>query len=272
MRVGVVIGGGRWGRIIAGKLSGFGYQMFVATDFPVAPTDITRADITRLQPKPEIIYVASRSTDHEKDFALVASLGTQVWVEKNCNGMSEALLDTFLNGENFVFSQQLFNTSLDQHAERLRQLPEIHIETEIEKRIESHIGLFDWLCHDLSLMARILWLRGGADPFTITSTVGFADGVYVANYLVHGIKLRIVLKESSRRRRSVRLAEGEHLVSGYDGVLYSDGVGSVDTDLLGAALKVALQGTRQDAHTLTRIVLRLHQETFPLVRQLALGK
>jgi hypothetical protein len=281
LQVGVVIGGGRWGRIVAGKLSVLGYQVFVATDFPAAQTDITRADVARLEPRPELIYVASRSVDHEKDFDLVSSLGAKIWIEKNFHGMSDALFDTFLKGENFVFSQQLFNTSLDRYAVQLKPVRQFHIETEVEKRIETHTGLFDWICHDLSLIARILWVRGEAGPLTITSRLEHADGAFVASYVVNHISFRIVLKESSRRCRHVHLADGSHLVSGYDGVLScesadgstdSDHVGSTPNDLLGVALKVALEGTREDARALTRIVLQLHRETFPLVRQLALGK
>jgi hypothetical protein len=277
--VGVVIGGGRWGRIIAGKLSGLGYQVFVATDFPKDATDITRADIARLAPKPKLIYVASRSTDHEKDFMLVASVGVPVWIEKNFSGMSEALIHKFSAGDNFVFTQQLFNCSLDHYADHLRQLPRFHIETEVEKRIETHIGLFDWLCHDLALIARILWLRGEAGHLTVTSAIEFADGVCVADYVVNGVVFRIVLRESSRRCRSVQLADGASLVSGYDGLLWrrsndrttdcADG-GSIQNDLLGTALKVALGTSREDAHSLTRIVLHLHRETFPLIRQLVI--
>jgi hypothetical protein len=277
--VGVVIGGGRWGRIIAGKLSGLGYPVFVATDFPSAPADIQRHDIVRLEPKPEIVYVASRSVDHEKDFNLVASLGARVWIEKNFSGMSDALIDRFRKGENFIFSQQLFNTSLDRYADRLGTLPHFHIQTEVEKRIETRIGLFDWLCHDLSLIARILWLRGEAGPLTVASAVEFADGVCVAEYVINGILFRIVLKESSRRARSVLLAEGASLVSGYDGVLwYRSSDGTTDcpdaeavNDLLGAALKVALEAPRDHAHILTGIALQLHRETFPLVQKLALA-
>src|SRR5258708_11569989 len=122
MNVGVVIGGGRWGRVVAAKLSALGYRVYVATDFPVAGTDIARCDIALLDPRPELIYVASRSVDHERDFDLIASLGAQVWIEKNFSGMSDALFERFSRGENFMFSQQLFNTSLDRYGDYIKQL------------------------------------------------------------------------------------------------------------------------------------------------------
>jgi len=199
VHVAVVIGGGRWGRILAGKLSGLGYRVFVATDFPSAQTDIKRPDIARLEPKPKLIYIASRSIDHEKDFKLVAALGAEVWIEKNFDGMSDALLDSFLKGENFVFSQQLFNTSLDRFATHLGPLQRFHIETEVEKPIETHVGLFDWICHDLSLIARILWLRGETGALTITGSLEDSGGGFIATYLINGISFRIELKESARR-------------------------------------------------------------------------
>jgi len=277
MKVGLVIGGGRWGRIIATKLGELGYHVYVATDFPVAGNDITRDHISLLNPPPDLIYIASRSVDHERDFNRIASLGITIWIEKNFSGMSDALFERFSIGENFIFAQQLFNTSLDRFAEHLQDVSDFDIQTEVDRPIVTTIGLFDWLCHDLSLIARTLWLRG-VSSLTMTSAVDHKDGAWTAEYVINGITFRILLKESSRRFRRVRLRNGAFLISGYDGFLWyqspdgsTDGgnaYGTSDGDLLGTGLKVALETPRRDLHALMRIVLQLHRSTFPLVQQL----
>ena len=278
MNAGVVIGGGRWGRIIAEKLSVLDFQVCVATNFPCTNTDILREDIALLNPAPDLIYVASKSIDHERDFELVASLGTQVWIEKNFSGMSAPLLDRFLKGDNFVFNQQLFNASLDRHADIIKGIPDFHIATDVDRAIITCIDLFDWICHDLSLIARIVWLRGETAPLTITNTLQFSQGVCTAQYVINGIGFNVVLKESTLRRRTVTLTEEAALVSGRDGVLWfrsgdgrtdvPGGGGTTDEDLLGSALKVALQSRTEDVRSLTKIALDLHRVTFPLVPKL----
>ena len=278
MNTGVVIGGGRWGRIIADKLSMLGFRVCVATNFPCTSTDISREDIALLNPAPELIYVASKSIDHERDFELVASLGTQVWIEKNFSGMSAPLLDRFLKGDNFVFNQQLFNTSLDPHADIIQSIPSFRIATDVDRAIITCIDLFDWICHDLSLIARILWLRGETAPLTITNAVQFSQGVCTAQYVINGIEFSIVLKESMLRCRTLTLLEKAVLVSGRDGVLWyrsRDGTtdvlgdgGTTDEDLLGVALKVALELRPEDVRSLTKIIMELHRVTFPLMKEL----
>ena len=278
MNAAVVIGGGRWGRIIATKLSALNVRVRVATKFPSTCTDISREAIGRLNPIPSLIYVASRSVDHERDFELVASLGTRVWIEKNFSGMSDRLLTRFLDGDNCVFSQQLFNTSLDRYADAIRSMRAFHISTDLDRPIGTCIGLFDWMCHDLSLMTRILWLRGETVPLSITKAVQFSRGVCTAEYVINGIAFSIVLRESRLRCRTVTLTENAALVAGRDGVLRyrsadgetdaPSGGGSTDEDLLGAALKVALESRPEDVQSLTKILVELHRVTFPLVQRL----
>lgn len=278
MNAGVVIGGGRWGRIIAAKLSMLGFHVRVATSVPSTSTDISREDIALLSPTPSLVYVASRSVDHERDFELVASLGTRVWVEKNFSGMSDRLLARFLKGDNCVFSQQLFNTSLDRNADAIRNIQAFHISTDVDRPIKTCIGLFDWICHDLSLITRILWLRGETVPLSLTSAVQFSKGLCTAEYVINGIAFSIVLRESPLRCRRVALTGNAALVSGRDGVLWyrsadgetdaPSGSGSTDEDLLGAALKVALESRPEDLQSLTNILVELHRVTFPLVQKL----
>ena len=78
------------------------------------------------------------------------------------------------------------------------------------------------------------------------------------------------------------LAEKTALVSGRDGVLWyrstdgradvSGGGGTMDEDLLGIALKVALESRPEDVHSLTNILMELHRVTFPLVQKLGLER
>jgi len=278
MNSGVVIGGGRWGRIIAEKLSMLGVRVVVATNFPSTSTDISREDIALLNPAPSLIFVVSKSIYHERDFELVASLGAHVWIEKNFSGMSTSLLVRFLKGDNFVFNQQLFNTSLDRHADIIKSASDFRIATDVDRVIITCIDLFDWICHDLSLIARILWLRGETVPLTITTnTVQFSLRVCTAQYVINGIGFNVVLKESPLRCRTVTLGEEATLVSGRDGVLWSQsGYGrtdvpggvTADEDLLGSALKVALHSRTEDVRSLTKIAIDLHRVTFPLVSKL----
>ena len=275
MSLAVVVGGGRWGRVIASKLTLLGFDVRVATDHPTTPGDIARSDIACLVPRPELVYVASRSVDHERDFDLVASLETEIWVEKNFIGMSDSLLARFNSGQNFVFSQQLFNTSIDRYANELKRLSEFHISTEVDRRIESAVGLFDWLCHDLSLISRIVRLRAEPVPLAIACTVNYSEGTCIATYVINQIPFRVELNELRRKFRRVRLAGGASLVSGNDGVLWrrdSDGQtdapdpsGTTNDDLLGRALRFALESPRDEAYALTQILLQLQRASFPLI-------
>jgi hypothetical protein len=274
----VVIGGGRWGRIMATKLYMLGFHVCVATNFPIKSKDISREDISRLDPVPRLIYIASKSIDHERDFELVADLGSQVWIEKNFSGMSTSLRDRFLRGNNFLFNQQLFNTSIDRYADIIKNVSDFYITTDVDRRINNYTDLFDWICHDLSLIARIIWLRGETGSLTITKFVEFSQGICTAQYEINGVRFKIVLKESGLRCRTVELARTATLFCGRDGVLRCrtrggeiDSLNDESTkneDLLGDALKIALQSQIEHAHSLTRISIELHCAIFPLVSKL----
>ena len=271
----VVIGGGRWGRIVAGKFAGLGFAVHVATDFPRESSDIGRERIALLHPAPRLIYIASTSTDHEPDFRLVDTLGIPVWVEKNVSRLPDDLRHRFLSRDNCIFNQQLYNASLDRHAQVIAGLQAFVITTGIERPIKTPTELFDWICHDLSLVARILWLRRTLSPLEITGGLQHAGDPWTATFRINGVDFRIVLGRSPVRFRRLPLAGGAVLTAGHDGVLSlrsaGDDVnasGSNDQDLLGAALKFALETPREDVAALTRIILEIHRVAFPLIENL----
>lgn len=274
----VVIGGGRWGRIIAAKFCMLGFRVSIATNFPIKSLDISRQEIFHLDPIPRLIYIASKSIDHYKDFELVAELGSQVWLEKNFNGMSVTLRDRFLSGNNFLFNQQLFNTSIDRHIDIINKVSDFYITTSVDRKINNFTDLFDWICHDLSLITRIMWLRGVTDSLNIANTVEFSQGIFTIHYEINGVRFMLSLKESGLRCRTVELARIATLFCGRDGVLRRRSGSGVENyfneesvkneDLLLGALKVALQSRTDDVRSLTRICMELQHTIFPLISKL----
>lgn len=270
----VVIGGGRWGRIVAGKLAQLDFRVSAATEYPTTSSDITRADIINLDPKPDLIYVASRSEDHARDFERVESLGSRVWVEKNFSRPDTRLFARFLAGDNAIFSQQLFNASLDVHRNGFRDSASCRIVHEIESPVMTPLGLFDWICHDLSLIARMLWLRGLATPsHEVKAALRSEGGDFIAELQASGLTFHLTLKQSRRRARTVSFEDGLTLISGRDGILRlaaggGEGERTADGDLLGEGLKLALASPRTDVQALTEAVLALHAATHPFVESL----
>lgn len=278
MTEGVVIGGGRWGRAVAGKLSSFGYRMRVATDFPQTPTDIRRQEIGALDPVPALVYVASKSSEHATDFERVAGLGTRVWVEKNFSHMPDALIARFLSGDNFIFNQQLFNTSADRYAALFAGVSEVEITTEVDRPMDTVVGLFDWICHDLALIARVLWLRGDTRVHTVDAGARWSGDACAAQVAVNGMQFRVTLSPAARKRRTIELGAGGTLVAGNDGVLWHrtadgqtdcpDPSGTTNDDLLGASLRVAVESPAPPARVLTELVVALQRALLPHIEAL----
>ncbi len=273
MKTCVVIGGGRWGRILAEKFSRLGFAVRVATEFPSESTDIRRAEIAALVPAPALIYVASRSTDHERDFEAAAGLGIPIWVEKNFSVISTPLRERFLSGDNVLFNQQLFNTSIDQHATLLAKRNNFVIETEVDRPIWTQVGLYDWIGHDLALIARLLWLRGVLDA-NVRCTIEYSPGRCTARIALAETSFVVVLFESSVRRRRVLLGDDGILWSARDGVLRHDPHGLVNTgpveeeDLLRSSLQVALRTFVGDQRRLTALSMALNLAVYPELPQL----
>lgn len=270
MKTCVVIGGGRWGRILEEKFSKLGFGVRVATEFPNRRTDIRRAELASLAPA--LIYVASRSTDHERDFEAAAGLGIPIWVEKNFSVISTLLRERFLAGDNVLFNQQLFNTSIDQHATLLAKRTDFVIETEVDRPIWTQVGLYDWIGHDLALIARLLWLRGVSSS-DVSCEIEYSPGRCTARIAVAQIDFVVVLRESSVRRRRVPLDDGAVLWSARDGVLRHDpyGVGGdqvEELDLLQDSLQVALRTSVSDQRRLTALSMALNLAVYPNLPQL----
>ncbi|MDQ3068428.1 MAG: hypothetical protein M3R55_01705 [Acidobacteriota bacterium] len=267
MKTCVVIGGARWGRILAQKFRGLGFNARTATAFPAEPSDITRVDIARMDPRPDLIYVASRSADHERDYLEMAALGAPVWVEKNFSGTSVSLREQFLSGDNLLFTQQLFNTSIDRNIGMLPQLTKFDVAVEIDRPVMNRTQLFDWVGHDLGLLARVMWLRGFSGAEGVECTAGYEAGSYVLRYRAAGVRCGVTLTPADKTLRLLRLDGGDRLYARRDGVLHLAPGGVTaepgQQDLLGDALAVALRAGADDRRRLTAITMDLHEATFP---------
>lgn len=272
----LVIGGGRWGRIVAKKFSQLQFNVNVVTEFPQSDTDISREEMMQLSQPPAVIYIASKSSKHLADYEKVSTILTTVWVEKSFIQVSKRLAEKFLSEHNIMFNQQLFNVGVDSFVRNFKS--KISIKSVVERPIQTDVEMLDWLSHELSIIARIIWLQ---NPEKIQlrpkNAIFKKDDIYF-EFFVNEIEVNIELTGSDLRFRQICLDDDVNFHSNWDGVVKS-GIGSSDeakinmfdlngSDLLLDSIKVALSTSKQHLNRLSEILLLLQNFIFPRIHKI----
>lgn len=269
----LIIGGGRWGRIVAQKFSQLHFQVNVVTEFPKNELDISRKKMMQMDPPPAIIYIASKSSEHLVDYEKIKAIKTTVWVEKSFIQLSDSLVVDFLKAGNIMFNQQLYNKGLDEIAIGIKN--KILINSEVEKPIQTQIEMLDWLSHELSLIARMIWLQEPQSLNIHLSETSLQKNKASFVFFVNDIEVTLLIEGTNLRFRQICLDDDLNFYSNWDGVVKS-GIGSSDeakmnmfdlngSDLLLDSIKVALSTSKQHLNRLSEILLLLQNFIFPRI-------
>ncbi len=268
-----VIGGGRWGRIIALKFKQLGLSVNTVTEFPKETGDLTRKEMLQLYKQPGLIYIASKSTEHLMDFKRFSITGGPVWVEKSFLEISDELVDTFLIPGNGIFNQQLYNTCIDGYTKYINN--RLSIQSTVERPVTNRVEMLDWLSHDLALIARIIWTKKKKDPQIVLSKVEYSGNELFLVFDVEGFVIDLRLWGSDLRYRTLQNEETVFLHSNWNGVLLT-GTGSAETvrekmfdleghDLLLDSIRTALAIPAVEMQELSKILLQIQNLVFPRV-------
>lgn len=269
----LVVGGGKWARIIGSKFRQLDFKVNVVTRFPKDETDISREHMLSLEKPLYLIYIASRSEEHLADFQLLDGVKTSVWIEKSFIQISDGVIKKFLASDNIIFNQQLFNTAIDSFAGLVKR--EISIISAVEQPIKNKTGMLDWLSHDLAIIARIIWVKRSDDfSFEWTKKI-FEKNNFLVEFVVNDLKVTLTLVAADIRYRKIECDKSLFFHSNWNSVL-KPGTGSIKEakremfdlkghDLLLDSISRALSSHPEDSKRLSEIILRLQNAIFPRV-------
>lgn len=269
-----IIGGGRWGRIIANKFSELGVNVITVTEHKIFPSDISRKQSIDLNTTPDLIFIASKTEDHWNDFLFFSELKCPIWIEKCFHEMSDVNENIFFGGENLIFNYYLYDNEINSIKENLKS--KIFIHSFVEKPIKNKIEYCDWISHELSIITRLLFTKDSASCCIGKPIFNvFNNQKYTLNFNINDIRIEILTEISEYRFREVILDNMYVFHSYWDGfiqlgkadldqAIFKMGV-LVKPDLLSLSIKNALDTKSSDNIMLSRFLFSLQKEIFKCV-------
>jgi|LakMenEpi03Aug12_release.lakeMendotaPanAssembly.Ray.scaffolds.fasta_scaffold449206_2 hypothetical protein len=269
-----VIGGGKWARVIAGKFSEIGFSVKTVTEFKMKASDINRNSLLSSDVNPDLIYIASKTENHWKDFLLLSQFKCPVWVEKSFYEISNISDNLFLRDTHLIFNYYLFDKRIDSILKTVES--KIFIHSFIEKPIKNKIEYCDWISHELSIITR-LFLKKKIKSLCITQTsFSMQSGQkYTLFFKVNEIEIEILTEISKYRFREIHFDNLHTFHNYWDGVIQK-GKADLNTaivnmgvlkkpDLLSCSIQSALNSKSSDKIRLNSFLISLQREIFNCV-------
>lgn len=270
----VVIGGGKWARVIAGKFSEIGFNVKTVTEFKMKASDINRNSLLNSDVNPDLIFIASKTENHWKDFLLVSQFKCPVWIEKSFYEISNISDNIFLKEKHLIFNYYLFDKRIDSILKKAES--KVFIHSFIEKPIRNKVEYCDWISHELSIISR-LFLKMKIKSLCITQTafILLSDQKYTLFFKANEIEIEILTEISKCRFREIHF-DNLHIFHNYwDGVIQKgkadlniaiDNMGILKKpDLLSCSIQSALTSKSSDKIKLNSFLISLQREIFSCV-------
>lgn len=269
----LVIGGGRWGRIIAQKLSELSNEVNVVTEYKINESDISRIEMIKLNRRPDLIYIASKTENHIIDYEIARKIKTKIWVEKSFVPITIDLINQFLLEGSSIFNMHLFNHSIDKIKHE--SINSIKIISLIERKILNNVSMLDWLSHEFSIISRILWLNKEKVVDYNLIEISKQNSNFNFIFKMNSILINVSLIESDVRYRELTINDSNFYFTNWDGNFQfgtSDKLTAKkymnfynSSDLLKDSIKKALCSNKSDVNILTQLILNIQNLIFPKI-------
>jgi hypothetical protein len=269
-----VIGGGRWGRIIANKFSELGINAITVTEHKVLPSDISRIHSINSNIRPDLIFIASKTEDHWKDFLYFSGFKCPIWIEKCFHEIPEESENIFFGRENLIFNYYLFDHKINSIKEKIES--KIFIHSFIEKPINNRIEYCDWISHELSIITRFLFAKDSASHSISEPIFNVINSQkFTLSFDINNIKIEILTEISEYRFREI-IFDNMHVFHNYWDGFIQQGKADLDQaivkmrvlvkpDLLSLSIQNALNSKSSDKIKLSNFLFSLQKEIFNCV-------